>query len=244
MQRHTKWVILLTSPILAAGFTMAAQAEPICIAIMAEVASVDDPGSVLAGAISVGDVITGTYVYESTALDTNPAPTVGDYQHTTAPFGITLNAGGLLFRTNPTNVNFLVEIVNDHGIPPSDAYLVVSYNNIFDIAVPAEMESLIAWQLDDPTLTALSSEALPTVPPVLADWQSNVGLTIESRSFEGGEFLIRAHVTSANLCSVTPAKKATVCHKPGTPAEKTLVVARSAVPGHLGHGDALGECPE
>lgn len=33
-----------------------------------------------------------------------------------------------------------------------------------------------------------------------------------------------------------------VCHKPGSPAEKSLTVDESAVPGHLGHGDYLGEC--
>ena len=33
-----------------------------------------------------------------------------------------------------------------------------------------------------------------------------------------------------------------VCHKPGTPAEKTLHVPLTAVPGHWGHGDTLGEC--
>lgn len=33
-----------------------------------------------------------------------------------------------------------------------------------------------------------------------------------------------------------------VCHKPGTPAEKSLTVDEKAVPGHLGHGDYLGEC--
>lgn len=37
-------------------------------------------------------------------------------------------------------------------------------------------------------------------------------------------------------------EKVTICHKPGTPAEKTLNVPASAVPGHLGHGDYLGEC--
>jgi len=36
--------------------------------------------------------------------------------------------------------------------------------------------------------------------------------------------------------------KVTICHKPGTPAEKTLSVPPSAVPGHLGHGDTLGPC--
>jgi hypothetical protein len=33
-----------------------------------------------------------------------------------------------------------------------------------------------------------------------------------------------------------------ICHKPGTPAEHTIVVDDNAVRGHLGHGDFLGSC--
>jgi hypothetical protein len=36
----------------------------------------------------------------------------------------------------------------------------------------------------------------------------------------------------------------TLCHQPGTPAEQTLVVPDSAVPGHLDHGDYLGPCED
>ena len=36
--------------------------------------------------------------------------------------------------------------------------------------------------------------------------------------------------------------KIKICHKPGTPAEKTLKVPPRAVPGHLGHGDTIGSC--
>ena len=39
-----------------------------------------------------------------------------------------------------------------------------------------------------------------------------------------------------------PHTPVTICHKPGTPAEQTLVVDDDAVPGHLGHGDFLGSC--
>lgn len=35
----------------------------------------------------------------------------------------------------------------------------------------------------------------------------------------------------------------TICHKPGTPAQKTMTLPRSALNGHLGHGDTLGPCP-
>ena len=37
--------------------------------------------------------------------------------------------------------------------------------------------------------------------------------------------------------------KITICHKPGTPAEKTKQVPEPAVPGHMGHGDTEGACP-
>lgn len=36
--------------------------------------------------------------------------------------------------------------------------------------------------------------------------------------------------------------KVTICHKPGTPAEKTLEVPEAALKGHLKHGDTLGPC--
>ncbi|MGH7597876.1 MAG: TolB family protein [bacterium] len=36
--------------------------------------------------------------------------------------------------------------------------------------------------------------------------------------------------------------KVTICHKPGTPAQKTLVIPIQALKGHLGHGDTIGPC--
>jgi hypothetical protein len=37
-------------------------------------------------------------------------------------------------------------------------------------------------------------------------------------------------------------KKVAICHKPGTPAQKTLYLPVSALKGHLGHGDYKGAC--
>jgi len=42
----------------------------------------------------------------------------------------------------------------------------------------------------------------------------------------------------------TATLRITICHKPGTPAQKTLVLPEPAIPGHLGHGDTLGPCLE
>ena len=35
----------------------------------------------------------------------------------------------------------------------------------------------------------------------------------------------------------------TICHKPGTPAEKTMTKSGSALEDHLAHGDTVGACP-
>ena len=34
----------------------------------------------------------------------------------------------------------------------------------------------------------------------------------------------------------------TICHRPGTPAQKTLVIPQQALAGHLSHGDTVGTC--
>src|SRR5262245_54274661 len=48
-----------------------------------------------------------------------------------------------------------------------------------------------------------------------------------------------AYAVSGALKGHTPA---TICHKPGTPAEHTITVDDDAVPAHLAHGDYLGPC--
>ncbi|MFZ0548460.1 MAG: hypothetical protein WAM60_23630 [Candidatus Promineifilaceae bacterium] len=36
----------------------------------------------------------------------------------------------------------------------------------------------------------------------------------------------------------------TICHKPGTPAQKTMTLPEAALGGHLGHGDTIGPCSD
>jgi photosystem II stability/assembly factor-like uncharacterized protein len=173
----------------------------ITIRITAQVATVDDRDNILNGAINVNDMITGTYTYNSFAADSNPLPTVGDYWHTTSPYGIIVYGGGFVFQTDPNNVDFLVEIVNDHNTPPTDNYLLRSYNNL-PLSNGATVDH-IAWQLDDDTATALTSAILPTTPPNLPDWTSIFGLTLAGCEGPGGcddpinpRYFVRAHVTA------------------------------------------------
>ncbi len=63
-----------------------AGAAPISIDITATISSISDSYGFLTGHIGVGDIIHGTYIYETTTADTNALSEVGDYRHTTAPF--------------------------------------------------------------------------------------------------------------------------------------------------------------
>jgi hypothetical protein len=188
----------VTSQVLA-GLLLtaaAATAEPICIEFKGSVQFVRDDSGVLEGRVQPGDPIGATYIYESTTPDANELPTVGDYWHTSGPAGIEIVAGGLKARTRPNNVSFLVELVNDHL--GRDNYLIRSYNNE-SLMCNAPVE-YISWQLDDPTMTALSSTRLEKSPPRLDDWQE-YGLMIDGiLGSPGYSFTIRGHVESAIRC--------------------------------------------
>jgi len=172
---------------------MAASGGRVTIDLVATVSLVDDRDNLLNNAVAPGDILTGTYSYDSSAIDSNPLPQVGDYHYSTAPAGIRLNVNGLKFATNPADVDFLIELVDNYE--GSDNYVVISYNNLFAVSAKGSFVSnIIDWQLDDPTQTALSSTDLPRRPPILSNWQSIFGLSISSTGDDS--FLIRTNVTS------------------------------------------------
>ena len=138
--------------------------------------------------IGVGTPITGCYTFNLAAPDQNGLPTVGDYWHSSQQYGVVVRIGSHVFQTDRTAVEFLVELVNDHGNPASDNYLMRSYVNL-----PTEGQEIgmITWQLDDPSLAGLNSVALSLHPPDLRLWQQWFGLTIEHA---GREWSIRSVV--------------------------------------------------
>ena len=194
-----KKVILLSLTIFGTMLFSAqkAQAELITIAITATVDAMHDDGNYLEGKVHVGDSITGTYTYESTTPDSSPDdPTVGNYWHYSPPCGVSLTVGGFDFRTDLSNVNFLVGVGNDGGGGENDGYWICSYNNL--PLSNGTYVDCISWDLQDRTNTALSSDALPTTAPILSQWQTNF-LTFGGGAGKSNSFAIASHVTSAEL---------------------------------------------
>jgi hypothetical protein len=159
------------------------------------VADVRDPGGLLDRSAQVGSRLTGTYTIDPGTPDSNNDPTVGDYRHRAAGYGILVRIGHYEFKTDPAKVDFLLEVVDR---PRSDSYLLRSYNNVSSgPRLPADAIDHISWQLDDPTGKALASNRLPLGPPVLAAWRSDFGLTLQGRDERRrGErqLFIRGHV--------------------------------------------------
>jgi hypothetical protein len=169
----------------------------IAIAIVAEVTMVDDPYNLLGGAITVGDKIKGKYIYDSTTPDSEADPKMGIYHYTSTPYGIELKCGGLEFKTDPNNVEFVITILDDYTYY-GDVYAPFSVNNL-DLSNGNKVFDII-WMLVDSTGNALSSDALLTTAPVLSDWPDNV---LEIDGYNPSDpfqmYDIEARVTKATL---------------------------------------------
>ncbi len=185
-----KGIVVVLFFVLGMVYSVPAEASLIIIEIEAVVDLVSDDGNYLDGQISVDDIITGYYTYESTTADSSPSGSIGRYEHYSAPAGISLSVGGFDFETDLSNVDFLVGVGND-SVSGKDTYWLHSYNNLA-LSNGTAVDD-IGWQIEDATGTALTSDSLPTIAPILSQWQSFNHLRLEADR----KYLVDAHVTSA-----------------------------------------------
>ena len=142
------------------------------IKIDAQVVYILDPSNLLGGAIQVNDTITGKYNYDSGTPDSEPDPSMGRYEYNTSTFGIKLEAGGFIFETDPSNVDFRISIIDNLSYLNWDMYSVISSNN--SQLSNGVLVDGIEWALINSTGNAISSDALPTTAPVLSEWDQNL----------------------------------------------------------------------
>jgi hypothetical protein len=181
----------LFAPVL---FTSIASAQTVTIKVDATVSYVDDYYNLLGGQVQVGDKVTGTYSYDLSTPDSNGLSTVGDYWSSTGGFDLMLN-GQPVRTTQGAPWAFLVEMINNHY--GSDHYLLRSYYNEPNAWGPVQH---VSWQLDDYTMTALSSEALLAGPPDIGAFGYQWGLDIEGGSdYYYPRYFIRSTVDSVSL---------------------------------------------
>ena len=145
--------------------------------------------------IAEGTPFHGTYTFNLNTPNSGSLPTVADYWHYSSPAGVMVDVAGHRFQTDPSNVQFLVELVNDHGMPASDNYVFTSYANQVESGVSVPF---ISWQLDGTSLASLGNTFLSNVPPNLGDWTQLSGFMI---MFSGSQGLVRGQVTDISVAS-------------------------------------------
>jgi hypothetical protein len=192
--RHTL-VIRVMGVLLCCGGL--AQADPITIQITGNVTSAG--GSALPSMIHVGDIFTGTYTYDSSAINTSTQSNIGTYVFN-SPCGISLSLDGLEFKTDPTQMSggFGIDIYDDlvsNGT--HDYYYVHGDRTVYTNGLWIDT---IWWKLGDSTHTAISSVALPITAPILSAWNYNY---VQIAGGDGGvghvDFYIDGTVTQATL---------------------------------------------
>jgi hypothetical protein len=161
----------------------------VSVEIVGEVTNVFDHAGVLGGTINAGDLIVGSYRFNSSFPDGNPSPAVGVYEFQSPPFGISMNIGEMVFASNPQDVDFLIELRNDDN--QRGSFLITNSSNL-PVSNGLEFFQML-WQLEDDTGAALASDALFETAPVLTDWQNNLRITCDSNS----RVSIRGTITDA-----------------------------------------------
>jgi len=149
----------------------------VIVQFTAEVTEFSDPYRVLEGKVNLADLITGVYIYDSSAPDLDPWAGAGRYEYYAPPAGITLTAGGFVFMTDPANANFAIEIRNWGPEVPCqlvwcrDTFVLASMNNL-PLSNGVLVDSIVFGLIDN-WITALASDALLTEAPTLDDWETH-----------------------------------------------------------------------
>ncbi|MBN2137893.1 MAG: PEP-CTERM sorting domain-containing protein [Sedimentisphaerales bacterium] len=167
-ERH----FLALTTIIAGLFSIVSSCygELVIVQFTAEVTETDDPYYLLQGIINLGDTITGTYTYDTSAPDIYSDTWWARYEYDTPPSGISVRVDGFESRSDPDNTDFSIEIVNNaHAMGGSwDSFVLESENNL-PFGSDLVIYELSLHFIDDSAL-AISSDALPVDAPEIAMW--------------------------------------------------------------------------
>ena len=193
-----------TTTLAACVLSMAnmVDAAPITYNFTASVTNVLGATSVFPG-VAPGQVITGSYTFESTAADEDPAnPTVGAYRAFGAPYGIRFTLNGVTFASDAS----AVYILDNYNSGLVDGYTAFSPTGMSTVppGVAPTPRSSVQLSLATRNTNQYLSDALDPTLPDLASFEAE---SIESVSFVDlfGELgNVRATLTSISSPAAVP----------------------------------------
>ena len=145
-----------------------ALASPVTVAFTGVWTLVDDAGAVLGGAITPGSAFSATLVYDDATPDSNASPLYGNYTVAPAQLGFTVTSGGFTFSHVFGGLNEIDVLHPGTG----DTVSLYAEGLAVSPSVGPIGFSWAGFSLDDPSGTALSSDALTGVPWSMAAWSA------------------------------------------------------------------------
>lgn len=165
---------LLAVPLLLALSAGPAVAEILTVNVTAHVVQVDDPGNILGGQISVGQVAQGSYRYETTVPDNASwSNEWGSYVQTREQGGTSITVGPHIFETDSAAQGYWMYHVQVYGsLDPSmpDSVTIASQNN--KPLADGSSVSYLSIDFTDVSGAALDTDQLPAGALNLANFAS------------------------------------------------------------------------
>ena len=175
--------------------SQAAFAEVVTVDFEMEVTEVDDVDNLLGGTVVLGDIMTGSYTYDTNAPDLFPAQS-GRYQIDAFSFQL----DSISFESNPSSDpgSDIIIIISD--IAPSDRYSILVRTLEQQSGPPLPNgEIVFSFTLADNTETLFSDDSLPPFPPPLSSFGEKFGF-FDAESLDEEDFVeVNAIVTSITV---------------------------------------------
>jgi hypothetical protein len=165
--RLSKIFIVLTGMMLGALMAKEVRATSITFDFTATVTFAQNTSNLTGGVIPVPSVLTGSYTFDSTAVDQFPGDLEGEYIYSSTPNGLIVQAGTNVFQTDPNNVDYLIFVEDGTpvGVNVPDVYDVQSNKNLYPLPLGTQVAAdFFQIQMLD-TVDFISGDELPLVPP-------------------------------------------------------------------------------
>lgn len=191
--RTMKKAALLLSGLLVSAFVSGiASAEVVRVRLTARVTQVDDPGSVLAGKVVMGQRVTGLYVYNTNTPNQAQFPGSGDYRPYANEGRVRFAIGSLVFESKQPTQGMGILIHPHHS--GDGQFSIISSDNK-PLTDGTTVSSI--WLNLHGRGNVTESGALPNVAPVLQQYfTKEVMISANSPS---GFYNVRATLEAAEL---------------------------------------------
>jgi len=166
--------------------SQAAFADVVTVDFEIEVTEVDDVDNLLGGTVVPGDIMTGSYTYDTNAPDLDAMSGRGQYQISAFSFQV----DSISYESNPPldPDSDVIVIISD--IAPNDRYFVQAFTLVQQSGPPLPTGEIFSGlSLGANSQTLFLDDSLPPVPPPLTSFTQEKGGGFSAESLDEVDFV-------------------------------------------------------